>query len=381
MKVNVKINTREDALNWWHACNSGTRFGVDWKTRISPSLQKKIVGKTQEQAFRFLRPYLQKLYKKTDIKSKRDELQKLFDKEQDRIAERMENATGKKICREDFTILLTTFPRCPYNPAKGIIWSYAGDNLKSPITSFTHELNHFQVIFYFKKQIRKKLSESAFEDLKEALTVINNDALKGVLREPEQGYRVHTYLRADLLRYWKKSKNFSKLVAYGTKITPKYKKTMKYLEFGKFAFGRPDVILRHIPIQDPLTFSRNSILRNLRIIKLTMERLPGKAKYPTTLRKSRLLSAQEAIRTNQLSCGALATIVACVLRYMYVPVKLIDGKYFRNGAWHQHAWNEIYVAKEKKFIPFDITKPGFAVGKFHKRIAEYGDWSEMKFIA
>ena len=59
-------------------------------------------------------------------------------------------------------------------------------------------------------------------------------------------------------------------------------------------------------------------------------------------------------------------------------MKLIDGKYFHNGAWHQHAWNEIYVAKEKKFIPFDITKPRFAVGKFHKRIAEYRDWSEMK---
>ena len=74
----------------------------------------------------------------------------------------------------------------------------------------------------------------------------------------------------------------------------------------------------------------------------------------------------------------MATVVASVLRTLVIPVKLIDGKYFHNGAWHQHAWNEIYVAKEKKFIPFDITKPRFAVGKFHKRIAEYRDWSEMK---
>lgn len=222
MKVTVKINAHEDALNWWHACNGGTRFGIDWKARISDSLQKKIVGKTQEQAFRFLRPYLQKLYKQNNIKQKRDELQALFDQQQDHIAERMEQATGKKICRKDFTILLTTFFRCPYNPEKGIIWSYTERNIAFSIVSFVHELNHFQVIYYFKKQMRKKLTEAQFEDLKEALTVINNNAFKGIFLVPEQGYPIHARLRADLLRYWRRNKNFSKLITYGTKIAPKY---------------------------------------------------------------------------------------------------------------------------------------------------------------
>ncbi|MEK7631592.1 MAG: hypothetical protein AAB445_01825 [Patescibacteria group bacterium] len=227
MNITVKINAHEDALNWWHACNGVARFGVDWKSRISPSLQRRIVGKTQEQALHFLRPYLQKLYKQVDIKHKRGELQTLFREKQDRIAERMEHTTGKKICRKDFTILLTTFPRCPYDPAKGIIWSYTERNIAFSIVSFVHELNHFQVLYYFKKQIRKKLSESQFEDLKEALTVINNDAFKGIFLVAEQGYPSHMDLRADLLRHWRRNKNFSKLIAYGTKITPKYMKKMR----------------------------------------------------------------------------------------------------------------------------------------------------------
>lgn len=219
MKVTVKINAHEDAVNWYRACNGGTRFGIDWKSRISTSLQKKIVGKTQAQAFRFLRPYLKKLYTQNNIKQKRDELQKLFDQEQDRIAERMERATGRKICRKDFTIFLTTFPRCPYNPQKGIIWSYTERNIVYSIVSFVHELNHFQVLRYFKKQMRMKLAEAQFEDLKEALTVINNDAFKGIFLVPVQGYPIHKDLRADLLRYWRRNKNFEKLIAYGMKIT------------------------------------------------------------------------------------------------------------------------------------------------------------------
>jgi hypothetical protein len=228
MKVKVRINAHEDAMNWWHACNSGVRFGVDWKTRISPSLQKRVVGKTQAQAFHFLRPYLQKLYKQMNIQKKRYELQALFDLQQDQLADRMELATGKTICRRDFTILLTTFPRCPYNPAKGIIWSYTERDLAYSIVSFAHELNHFQVIHYFKKQMRKKLSEVQFEDLKEALTVINNDAFKGIFLVPERGYAIHKNLRAKLLHHWRKHRNFAKLVAYGTKITPKCMKSVEY---------------------------------------------------------------------------------------------------------------------------------------------------------
>ena len=134
----------------------------------------------------------------------------------------MEGTTGKRICRKDFTILLTTFPRCPYNPQQGIIWSYTERNIAFSIVSFVHELNHFQVIYYFKKQMRKKLTEAQFEDLKEALTVINNDAFKGIFLVHEQGYPIHKALRAKLLYYWRKNRDFGKLIAYGMKITPKY---------------------------------------------------------------------------------------------------------------------------------------------------------------
>jgi hypothetical protein len=100
--------------------------------------------------------------------------------------------------------------------------------------------------------------------------------------------------------------------------------------------------------------------------------------YPTSMKQSRYIYVQDIIKKHQVSCGSMATVVASVFRYLYVPVKLIDGYYFKDGISEHHAWNEIYYPKTGKFLAFDITKKNFKVGENHRRKGEYVDWSEMK---
>jgi hypothetical protein len=76
------------------------------------------------------------------------------------------------------------------------------------LVTFAHELLHFQTYAYWQKFCLKQLTWEQFEDLKEALTVVLGD----------RGYACHFAIRKKLLKYWRKDKNFDRLVHYGVEI-------------------------------------------------------------------------------------------------------------------------------------------------------------------
>lgn len=94
-KISVEIDIKKDASNWWNACNK-ISHGVDWKSRIDKRLQNKIVGKTKKQAFKFLIPYLKKLYKRINIEKEREFAQHFFDQKKDRVFKRMQELPVEK---------------------------------------------------------------------------------------------------------------------------------------------------------------------------------------------------------------------------------------------------------------------------------------------
>jgi len=64
----------------------------------------------------------------------------------------------------------------------------------------------------------KELTKKDFEDLKEALTVILNEEFMDLIIWPDKGYKVHEKLRAALAQFWRKNRNFAKLIDYGVKV-------------------------------------------------------------------------------------------------------------------------------------------------------------------
>ena len=346
--IEVKIDIEKDAWNWWGACNSSS-YGVDWKERISKSLQNKISGKTKKEAYKFLFPYLAKLHKRVKLETEKNYAQKRFDEKQKQIFERMEEVTGRKICRENFIIFMTTFPRCPYNITKGYIWSYYKWGRGDYVDSFIHELLHFQTYAYWYEKCRKKLSNEDFEDLKEALTVILNESFSDIMTKPDCGYEVHKYLREELAKYWKKIKNFNSLVNYGVKIFPKFRDTIKYLQFGKYTANPPKALVNKIKKINK-KFGENFIRKAFIIIMKNFNTKRYKITTAKSLKQSRLICVSDIMAKRQRTCGSLATVVASVFRTIGIPVKLIDGGYIEDNPNMNHAWNEIYDSRLKKFI-------------------------------
>ncbi|MFA5070532.1 MAG: transglutaminase domain-containing protein [Patescibacteria group bacterium] len=360
--ITVKTDLRRDAWNWWHACNK-ISHGVDWKQRISKDLQKKLVGKTKKQAYRFLLPYLRELYRKLKIEQEVPKIQKVFNKDQKKIFSRMAKVTGRPIYRQDFTCFLTTFPRGPYNCQKGYVWLPIS---MQPINVFLHELLHFQTIVYYKPRILKRLPFEQFDALKEALTVILNDKFKDLLTKKDQGYQIHKALRLALKKHWHKIKDFSELIDYGIKIMPQLKPPKITKE----------VLLRAVPVYE----TGNKVKYVNELIKTVHSFFDDKKYfigYTTNLRLSRTTDLNKIFQLRLRTCGAMATVLAFVLRQKGFTVRLVDGKLYRHGRWGRHAWIEVLI--NKTWRAFDPFSPGFLADKrTHKRVRAYESWKEMK---
>ena len=219
----IKLDLEEDARNWWGACNN-ISHGMDWKKRVSPKLYKNITGKTLEEANKFLFPYLKKLYKEDRkyITKARKEIKKSFSKNFAIACEKLEKLTGKPLCRKNFKIFLTTFPRAPYWLKTGGIWFYIRWN--DPLGVFLHEVLHFQFIYYWRNKDTavKKLSREEFEFLKESLTVVLDKDFIDIAGSVDKGYLIHKKFRAELHKFWIKNKDFNRLVEFGVKNVGKF---------------------------------------------------------------------------------------------------------------------------------------------------------------
>lgn len=215
--ITIKLDIEKDAWNWWDACNS-VSYGVNWKERIDPEVAEKLLDTTQEKAFEFLIPYLEKKYRADaeGLETTCAKMQDIFDARGNAALRRMEEITGKPLYRNDFTCFLTTFPRCPYDYQKGYIYVCTLWPVEDCLDTLLHEVQHFQFYAYYQQLPEVRiLTKSQREDLKEALTVILNHEFAKFMYQDDKGYAPHQKLRKKLEAQWKKEPDFEKLVRFG----------------------------------------------------------------------------------------------------------------------------------------------------------------------
>ena len=218
---NLLLDSILDADNWYVGCNRAGLHGTDFKKLAPKDIYIKINAKPKEEALEILTPFLEQKYINdnqliADTKSliiKR--LEHRFSAACDKIAE----LSGRPLYRNDFTFVLTTFPRGSYNYELGYIWLPIQWVEKSDIIKlFMHELLHFQFIHYWRlveNSDVNKLSNEKFEYLKESLTVILDENISPLIFSPDKGYEKHKLMRAELHDYWEKNNNFDELVKFG----------------------------------------------------------------------------------------------------------------------------------------------------------------------
>lgn len=221
MKYSYKIhrNIYQDAWNWWDGCN-GFSHGIDWSKSAELDVVRAIKGKSQKEAYRFLIPYLKGKYlkEKDKIEKARQNITKQFEQNFEKACNKIVTVMGKPLYRSDFRFFLTTFERAPYDPDRGYVWLCV--YWTSAIHTFLHELCHFQFIHYWRENPSSpvsKLTEDKFEFLKESLTIILDDAFYTIIKKPDQGYDMHQEFRKKLIKFWKREKDFDKLVEFGVR--------------------------------------------------------------------------------------------------------------------------------------------------------------------
>lgn len=214
--LKLVLNIQKDARNRWNACNKSYQW-MNRSERIDKEIADKLIDKTQEEAFLFLIPYLEELYKKNEdgLNKVLKFWQEKIDTDIDSACRRMENVTGKKIYKNDFIWYLTTFPRMPYNYKEGTIYICCMWSIKNYMGNFLHELLHFQFIHYFTNHPSVViLNKDEFEFLKESLTFILNYEFKEFLWKEDIWYVKHKELREKMSLYWENNKKFEDLVIY-----------------------------------------------------------------------------------------------------------------------------------------------------------------------
>lgn len=103
----------------------------------------------------------------------------------------------------------TSFSMSPYNIKNDLFYMFVNrtilPNKKEYLELANHELMHLFFHYYFEKKfVKHKIPKKDINDIKEALTVLIND----------KGYEKHKALRQEILKQWKKEKDFNKLMEY-----------------------------------------------------------------------------------------------------------------------------------------------------------------------
>lgn len=137
----------------------------------------------------------------------------------------------------------------------------------------------------------------------------------------------------------------------------------KYLKFGKYTSDYPEELLDKIKELHLEKIDNNSVHKIFKLIRQEFDPRLYQVNVINDFNRSRFISAKDVYNKRQYSCGSLATLAASIFRNLGVPTKLIDGKYIKERSNMKHAWNEIYLLDQEKFVAFDITKPGFSISK------------------
>lgn len=225
-KYQIRLDIEKDASNWFEACNR-VSYGVDWKTRISPEVYENIFEKSKEEAMDYLVSFLKNKYniEKEQIAGYTNFINKEYNDKFQKACEKVVELLGRQLYRNDFTIFLTTFPRCPYDYVHGYIWAAIDESRVDPIKSFLHELLHFQFICYWGRNAESAVSllnDNQFNYLKESLTVILDEGFYPIIKAPDKGYDIHREFREELHKDWVRHHDFDKLVDFGLKRLPDF---------------------------------------------------------------------------------------------------------------------------------------------------------------
>ncbi len=210
--VKFSINLREDAANWVRVGQKKRmtygRSLADFTAEIPKPVLRGIRSRSRGRAIVYVHRYLRgrRPLFQVDLEAMKVFLEQYIGKYGAGLFNEISKLTGKPLYRKTFYATFTLLSTCPYNPDRHWFMISAKRNMAKQVNTIAHEIFHLQFIHYYYEHCRRQgLSESQFQDLKEALTVLLNEPRFDKYHLGlDVGYSAHQQLRRDILRLWRK---------------------------------------------------------------------------------------------------------------------------------------------------------------------------------
>jgi hypothetical protein len=148
----------------------------------------------------------------------------------------------------------------------------------------------------------------------------------------------------------------------------------RYREFGPIVDSSKEI--KHIAASIAPKLATESLITAIQTrVDLFIDDDSTPIQTPATLVLSRMTPASKVFNNHVVSCGAIATLVASVLRSYGRPVKLIHGTY-RDC---DHAWLALGDDVSREWILYDpmAGRSGSTFEQDYQTVAKCADWSEI----
>jgi len=214
--VKVKRSVEKDARNWWEA-NNQLSYGYDFSKNLPEEIRKKVKGKKWKGMKHFLKSMIKKKYEKeSGFNFLQNEFLPYWNKKEKEIVNILNKIHKNKFPVKFVNIYYTSCKRCPYGKEGEGFFIQLNEYNKNKdflVSIIIHELMHLYFWRYYRNLCLKKgLTGEQTEDIKEAFTILIDEEFKGVINAKDEGYEMHQKIRKFILKEWKKSKDFKKVL-------------------------------------------------------------------------------------------------------------------------------------------------------------------------
>ncbi|MEK7637584.1 MAG: hypothetical protein AAB402_04350 [Patescibacteria group bacterium] len=215
--VRFSINLRQDATNWVRLGQmKRMQYGrslADFTREIPAPVLKRIRSLPRAKAITYVHKYLlgrQDTFM-VDLRAMKVFLEQYMKQYGSGLLNEVAKLTDRPLYRRTFYATFTLLHTCPYDVHRHWFMISAKQNMAKQVKTIAHEIFHLQFIhYYYEYCLKRGLSETQFQDLKEALTVLLNEPrFRKFHIALDVGYPAHVKLRKAIQRLWKKKKSFA----------------------------------------------------------------------------------------------------------------------------------------------------------------------------
>ncbi len=209
--VKFVFDKEKDLFNIWQTCSSKS-YGHDFSAKMPKFLVDYCKKRTYAQSKKFIENAHSRIYKSGQMEFIARTMNSAWEMISKEYFKRLERVTGRKLNVKIIRAYPTLASRYPYSWEDNTFMFGFFQGIPSTLLVAGHEIMHLHFHEHYFRQVMDEVGYKRTHDIKEALTVLLDLEFKDLWFLDDGGYDSHKKLRTFIMKQWKKSKDFDKLL-------------------------------------------------------------------------------------------------------------------------------------------------------------------------